>query len=40
MKNEKIKILIPNVTGPTNMGDQAILEATLNIVKKIFLNYW
>jgi colanic acid/amylovoran biosynthesis protein len=32
------KILIPNATGPKNIGDQAILQPTLEIINKNFKN--
>lgn len=34
--NSTIKILIPNATGPTNMGDQAVLSGLLDILERNF----
>ena len=36
MPKRPLRLLIPNVTGPTNMGDQAILGGTLRLLRKIY----
>jgi colanic acid/amylovoran biosynthesis protein len=37
-KNKKIKVLIPNATGPRNVGDQAMLEVLVGLIQKSFKN--
>ena len=38
MKNKKIKILIPNATSPRNIGDLAMLDVLLDLIKKAHKN--
>lgn len=38
MKKNRLKILIPNATSPVNLGDQAMLEVLLRLVKSTHRN--
>ena len=38
IKTKRVNILVPNATSPKNIGDQAMLEVLMKLVKAAFKN--